>query len=84
MNIVLNNKDLLNKIKKYIYYTDEQLMNFKSQHYFFNQYLVNKEIKWIGFILNDDINFEWMEEDADRIIYTNLFLKLPKSSYILT
>lgn len=73
MNAVLNDKYLFNDINSYIYYTEKQIKNFKSHHYFFNQYKLNKEIRWLGFILRDDIKlFDCY--DTDKKIYLDIFI----------
>ena len=72
MNKVFFNKDLLRKIKGFLYYTNAEIKKFKSYHYFFFQHKLNKEIKWLGFVLKNDINFWDCYEDGNRIIHLNL------------
>lgn len=76
MNAVLNNKDLFNKIKSYMYYTDKQIKKFKSLHYFFHQHKLNEEIKWVGFILqkNDVDVWDCLDENK-AIIYTHVLFQ---------
>tara|TARA_S200002703_G_scaffold109526_1_gene95277 strand:+ start:1016 stop:1240 length:225 start_codon:yes stop_codon:yes gene_type:complete len=72
MNSVLNNKDLFNIIKSYVCYSDTQIKKFKASHYFFYQHQLNEEIRWVGFILRDDVNLWDCYECDDKIIHTHI------------
>ena len=68
MNAVLNNNDLFNKIKSYMYYTEKQIKDFKISHYFFHQIKLNEDIRWLGFLLRDDVNLYDCYNNNDNII----------------
>jgi len=74
MEYVLYNKDLTNRIKSFLYYTERQLLKFKSYHYFFYQSKLNTAIQWVGYVLNKGISLEECYMERMRTIYIKIIL----------